>query len=514
MTQVTFGQNKPWSFGSSNSTSPTVKFEFGNATSTFPAFSQRPTTSFTITFEQPNNFFGGSSFGTRPLFGASKQSIDIKVTVPNGSAIKFEPVSGNDFVIKNGRQKPVSTLNFCITAMEQYESKSLEELRMEDYAANRKGHQEINITISYNETPPPPPPVFCYGSNQPSYLSTLDKLKGKRDNPWLSKSTQPQNGFFPRNNGFHLGQSNSLFGSNAAKNDVFTFSSSPSSQTQKKSLFGQTNQSTSINFGQAQTHGTLSSLFGAPKTFGSSNSSTTSADKSTTACESASENTFFFGTQEKNDNASKPTFSFGCSDFKTAPVKQITFGSQNNLSSGTVVRKQSDAPSKSTSCGSLFGSLKTFPSFGTSNSTTIPEKQSTSLNEKASLFEFNSEKNTNTDSKPTFSFVLPNSTASSLKQLNIGTGKTLPFQNVTQKQSDTASKTNIPFACPPSSSKNSSQFCFSNPTTSAASSVVKEQHSDDENKSTSGTDDASQSNSEPKSGKTNEITKEVNKLNF
>lgn len=53
--------------------------------------------------------------------------------------VKFEPIKAKDTANKNGVTYNVDTLLYCITGMQQYEQKSLEELRLEDYMAGRKG---------------------------------------------------------------------------------------------------------------------------------------------------------------------------------------------------------------------------------------------------------------------------------------------------------------------------------------------------------------------------------------
>ena len=64
-------------------------------------------------------------------FGQAKQQVQ------NGTgAVKFACVDGSEN-LTNGNN--LRTKNHSITAMAEYESKSFEELRVDDYIANRKG---------------------------------------------------------------------------------------------------------------------------------------------------------------------------------------------------------------------------------------------------------------------------------------------------------------------------------------------------------------------------------------
>ncbi|KAM7291554.1 hypothetical protein ISCGN_028127 [Ixodes scapularis] len=77
--------------------------------------------------------FDTSTTGTSLAFGAGPAR--------TGTTIKFKALTGTDYMMKNGVSSIINTSHQCITCMKEYENKSLEELRLEDYAANRKGGQ-------------------------------------------------------------------------------------------------------------------------------------------------------------------------------------------------------------------------------------------------------------------------------------------------------------------------------------------------------------------------------------
>ncbi|XP_035692667.1 nucleoporin NUP145-like [Branchiostoma floridae] len=85
--------------------------------------------------QQTPSLFGSGLIKSTGLFGA----VSATEAGPTGTTVKFEPVSGSDTMMQNGVSQNVRTAHQCITAMKEYETKSLEELRMEDYMANRKG---------------------------------------------------------------------------------------------------------------------------------------------------------------------------------------------------------------------------------------------------------------------------------------------------------------------------------------------------------------------------------------
>lgn len=112
----TFGQqNKATSFG------------FGQTQQATGLFGQAQPTTNTSLF-QPST--SANVFGAPAAFGTNTQA---------GTVYKFVPVTGTDSMQKSGIAQTISTKHHCITCMKEYEGKSLEELRWEDYQANRRG---------------------------------------------------------------------------------------------------------------------------------------------------------------------------------------------------------------------------------------------------------------------------------------------------------------------------------------------------------------------------------------
>lgn len=118
-----FGQqNKPTGFGFGATASQSSLFAQAQPTAQQTASPFQPSTS--------NTLFGGGAG-----FGATQQT---------GTVIKFQPLTSTDTMQKSGVATTINTKHHCITCMKEYEGKSLEELRWEDYQANRKG-KELNL---------------------------------------------------------------------------------------------------------------------------------------------------------------------------------------------------------------------------------------------------------------------------------------------------------------------------------------------------------------------------------
>uniref|UniRef100_A0A803YGZ8 Nuclear pore complex protein Nup98-Nup96 n=1 Tax=Meleagris gallopavo TaxID=9103 RepID=A0A803YGZ8_MELGA len=208
-----FAQNKPAGFGN-----------FGTSTSSGGLFGTTNTTS---------NPFGNPSGS---LFGPTSFT-----ATPTGTTIKFNPPTGTDSMVKSGVSTTINTKHQCITAMKEYESKSLEELRLEDYMANRKG---------------PSNPV---GAGATTGLFGTSTATSSTATGLFGSSTT--------NTGFSYGQNKTAFGTTTTGFGTGTTGGLFGQQTQTTSLFNKP-------FGQATTTQNTGFPFGNTSTLGQPNTST------------------------------------------------------------------------------------------------------------------------------------------------------------------------------------------------------------------------------------------------
>lgn len=103
----------------------------------------------TSLFGQPSTSTPSTGFGTFGNTATSAFCQPQTMSASNGTAIaKYQPLPGTDTLMKNGQTNTVNTRLQCVTAMKEYEARSLEELRLDDYTANRKGPQAGGVQPS------------------------------------------------------------------------------------------------------------------------------------------------------------------------------------------------------------------------------------------------------------------------------------------------------------------------------------------------------------------------------
>ncbi|VDL96236.1 unnamed protein product [Schistocephalus solidus] len=111
---------------------------FGASTSSAFGFGS-PTFGAGASTAQPTSIFGQPALPAAPAqqnmfptagFGGA--------AVPQGTSIAFNPPVSTDAMQRSGQKIPVNAKHMCITAMKEYQDKSLEELRVEDYLLNKK----------------------------------------------------------------------------------------------------------------------------------------------------------------------------------------------------------------------------------------------------------------------------------------------------------------------------------------------------------------------------------------
>lgn len=125
--------SKPSLFGTPSSQTTTNVFgqpqnqtsQASGATSLFGQIQQPQKSLFNT---QPTNTFGQPSTQTS-LFGQTQQQSSFftsPVSTVVGTTIKLDPVKATDTMVRNNETKTINTKLMCISAMKQYESKSLE----------------------------------------------------------------------------------------------------------------------------------------------------------------------------------------------------------------------------------------------------------------------------------------------------------------------------------------------------------------------------------------------------
>ncbi|XP_053682559.1 nuclear pore complex protein Nup98-Nup96 [Sabethes cyaneus] len=245
-----FGAAKPAGFGGFGQTAPQASL-FGQAS-----------TSQTTT----GGFFGQNA-QSGGLFGAPKTAFGATAPVGagNGTAVvKYQQTPSTDTLVKNGQTNTVQTKQHCITFMKEYENKSVEELRYEDYAANRKGPQAgsapggffgaTTVATPFGATATQPQSLFgqattsqpstgLFGTTTNTFGQTTAPAFGANQNTGFAKPF----GSATTSSGFGFGQTNTnTIGGLGANKPAFGATTG---------LFGQSAAPAANTFGQPSTFG-------------------------------------------------------------------------------------------------------------------------------------------------------------------------------------------------------------------------------------------------------------------
>lgn len=379
--QLAFGQQTSI-FGNTSTTGTTSLFgsqqtpSFGAPKQQIFGQPQQPTTSLFGQPQQPQqqttSLFGQTAAPTpgTGLFGSTATSAfqPSANNQQNGTAIaKFQAQQETDSLIKGSTTSYIQTKQQCITFMKEYAEKSLEELRYEDYAANRKGPQAATAgglfgtgtNQSYfgaNQTSTPTggftgfgqqstaQPIFgtntntlgstsAFGTTSSAFNQNAGGLFGKSLQPPAATTSSAFGGF----GGTNVATNNNTFGIAKPFNAAATTFGQPQPQ---QAGFGQpaTNTFGASTFGQPQQQQQPQSLFGtssqAPPAWNATSTATatgfnTNAGSNLFGASAAAKPTF----GATNTFGSAPTNTFGASQVPTSSAFNFgqTAAGANNL---------------------------------------------------------------------------------------------------------------------------------------------------------------------------------------
>lgn len=387
-----------------------------------------------------NSSFGGSgvgAFGATPALGAfGSTTVASQPAGPVGTTIRFVPPNCTDTIAKPGTPggtTTISTRHQNISAMKEYEGKSVEELRLEDYNANRKfGQPQTGFGAS------------TFGSMQPSTSQQSTSLFGSNTAPQQSSlfpSTQSSTSTNIFGNS-SLSNSSNMFNSPFSAKPATGVTSSPFGMANKPAFGSTTSAATPFSFPQPGTQQT-SSLF--------NTSNTNDASKSLFSVASTSAAPVFsFG--QTSTNTLPPTTTtttssslFGTNSTFTTPSNTGLFGStlgNNTLNMGQQPQQSGGLFSgmMSNQSNNSIQNIQSNTTFGTG---TFGSMQPSTSQQSTSLF------GSNTASQP--SSLFPSAQTSTANNI---------FGNSSLNNS--SNLFNSPFAAKPATSVASSPFGITN----------------------------------------------------
>ncbi|XP_028322380.1 nuclear pore complex protein Nup98-Nup96 isoform X2 [Gouania willdenowi] len=338
-----FSANKPTSFGSfGTSTSSGGGGLFGAANATSNPFGGGAT-----------SLFGGSGF-------TSTQQQQQQQQQQPGTTVKFNPPSGSDTMVKAGVTTSINTKHQCITAMKEYENKSLEELRLEDYQAGRKGPSNpmaagtsslFGAATSSASTglfgAAAPNAGFSFGQNKSTFGAAAPGGFGTTSGSLFGQNQPPNASLFKpfgqtsttQSSGFSFGNTNTIGQANTSSMGLF----GNTAASQAGGLFGAAQTSTASGFGAAtglfgQTNPGFGNTGTQPSLFGNK-----SAGFGTTTTSAPSFGTGLFG--------NKPALTLGTGN------NTSTFGFGANPAAGSLFGNKTTTGGLGTGLGTSFGTV-------------------------------------------------------------------------------------------------------------------------------------------------------------